>query len=105
MRHDFSIGLTCKDATAGDEHIPERLEILDYAIVNDSDLSSGMGMSIVDGWASMGGPTCMRDSNGSKQRGDLEFIGQIVQFPGGPPPLDRSVTASGNTGGVVPSIF
>ncbi len=105
MGHDLGIGLAGEDAAARDQLVPQRLEILDDAVVDQRHLLRGMRVSIVLGRRTMGRPARMGDAGVARQRILIEHLGEIVELAGCAPAIDHAIMIGGDAGRIIAAIF
>src|SRR3546814_10987289 len=81
MTDHFGIGLAGENPALRDQLIPQRLEILDDAIVDQRHVADDMGMRVVLGWCAMSGPAGMGNADRAGPRLPHQLSRQIVEFP------------------------
>jgi hypothetical protein len=105
MGNDFGIGFSVEPVTGSFQFCPKLLEILDNAIVHHRNAIRCMRMRVHLSRCAMGGPTRVANSDDPANRLILDQVFQIDEFPFGPTPVYVAVDQSGDSGGVVASIF
>src|SRR3546814_11376794 len=105
MTDHFGIGLAGENPALRDQLIPQRLEILDDAIVDQRHVADDMGMRVVLGWFAMSGPAGMGNADRSGPRRPPPLRRQFVEFPLLPAPVQTAVIDCASTPYIITTIF
>ncbi len=102
---DFGIGLAFEGAAVGDQLVAKRLEILDDAVVDESNGSDDVRVRIAHRRRAMRSPSRVGDPDPSAKRLGLQFPLQVVELALGPATLERAVFKRADARRVVAAIF
>src|SRR3546814_14896954 len=81
MTDHFGIGLAGENPALRDQLIPQRLEILDDAIVDQRHVADDMWMRGVPGWCAMSGPAGMGTDDRAGKRLPPHLSRPFIVFP------------------------
>ncbi len=81
MRDDFGIGLALEGPTARGQFVAQRLEILDNAIVDQSDFARGMRMRVARRRRAMRRPAGMRDADIARRIVGFQHFTRLASLP------------------------
>src|SRR5690606_19624946 len=102
---DLGIGLALERAPPGHQRVAQRLEVLDDAIVYESELVGGVWMGVMRGWGAVSRPARVRNTDRAGSGIALEFEHQVGQFALGAA-ADKFFSVQGaDPGAVVAAIF
>ena len=90
-RHRLGVGLGLEDIAERAELAPQRLVILDDAVVDDGDPVGGDRMGVGLGRQAVGRPAGVADADHPVHRLAVEPPGEVVELALGPPALDLAV--------------
>ena len=105
MPDDLGVGLTFELAPLGNQLVAQRLEILDYAIVDQRDRPDDVGVGVADGRSAMRRPARVGNASRAVERMLGKLAREIVELALGPPPLELAVMDRADTRGIVAPIF
>ena len=105
MRDNLGIGLAFERPPARRQFIAELLEILDNAIVDESDFAGGMGVRIARGRCTVRRPSGMRDADIARRIVGFQHRNQIGQLPLRPPANKLAIMHRANPGAIIPPIL
>ncbi len=105
VRNHFTVGLAQEFAAIGQQLIPQRLEILDDAVVDQRDRPRDVGMGIVDRRRAVRRPAGVRDTGVAVQLCSGQLARQIVQLAFGSATFELSIMHGADAGRVITAIF
>ena len=97
-RHRLGVGLGLKDMAQGFELAPQRLEILDDAVMNDGDPVGRDRMGVGLGRQAVRRPAGVADADRPLHRLTVEPPGEVVELALGAAALDMAVDEGGDPG-------
>src|SRR5262245_26504295 len=105
MSDHLGVGLRCKLGTALFELLAQLAEILNDAVVNDSEPIGRMRMRVRLARPTMRRPAGMPNADRAAQRLALELLLEVAQLAFRAPPLERGAFERGYAGRIVAAIF
>src|SRR5947209_19342700 len=98
MADHLGIRLAFELPALGNQFVPQRLEVLDDAVVDQRDRPDDVRVRVADGRRSMCGPTRMRDPGRATEWMLGELVSQIVELALRAPPLKFAVVDRADAG-------
>ena len=85
VREHLGVGVRCERVTAVGEALPERLEVLDDAVVHHGDAARWVELrvGVAVGWRAVGGPARVADARGRRGQLPLDAVCQVVELARG----------------------
>ena len=105
MRDDLRVGLARKRAAGGGDLAPQRLEILDDAVVDDGHLLGGVRMRVRFGRRAMRRPARMADAGGAGERLRLQLGFEVDELAAGAAARQKPVLERRDAGRIIAAIF
>ena len=87
------------------QFVPEFLEILDDAVMDDGGAVGGVGVGVFLVRHPVGGPAGVADAGGAVNRLGGDFAGQVLQLAFGAAALDAAIHQRRDAGGIVAPVF
>ena len=105
MRDHLAVGFGCELGALGFKLAAQLAEILDDAVMHDSEPLGRMRMRVGFVRPAMRRPAGMADANRARERLAREFLFQIAELALGAPARQHALLQGGDAGGIVAAVF
>ena len=107
MGDDLGVGLGLEDVTLGQELALQLDVVLDHPVVDDDDaaLAVAMGMRVLVGRASVGGPAGVTEAEGPLDGLSLDQLLEVLELPRAAADFEPSFADDGDAGGIVAAVL